>query len=84
MSDHIKVIGGPLDGRAVGPWPSYPDRIVFEYDCVRNPAALQLVSLEISLDDAERLLAEYDFDHDWNVYSFAGWSVQRIPPIQPG
>ena len=80
MSDTIKIIGGPMDGRTVGDWLLHPDRIVFEYDCVREPRTLELVSSELSLVGADRLIAEYDFDRDWNAYSFAGWKVQRAPP----
>jgi hypothetical protein len=80
MSENIKIVGGPLDGRKVGDWTDYPDRIVLEYDCVRNPAAVGLVSAELSIVGADRLIAEYDFDRDWKAYSFAGWTVHRVPP----
>lgn len=87
MEDGIKLIGGPLDGNSMGPWKLYPARMIFDYDCVKNPENLNLVSAEIHVEGAERLIAEYDFDDDWKAYTFAGWTIKRIPiewPRQAG
>lgn len=84
MSEIIKMIGGPLDGHTVGPWEPYPERMVFEYECVRNPSAVNLVSGQVELEGAERLIAEYDFDDGWRAYTFAGWTVKRMPMDRPG
>lgn len=80
MPDAIKMIGGPLDGCSVGPWELYPECMIVEYDCVRDPATLDLVSEQVHLEGAERLIAEYDLDRDWHAYTFAGWTIKRIPP----
>ena len=80
MTDRTRIVGGPMDGRSVGDWDEYPDRIVFEYDCVRNPRAIDLIPAGLPLIGADRLIAEYDLDRGWNTYSFSGWTVQRIPP----
>lgn len=80
MSDTIQIIGGPLDGRVVENWDKHPNRIVLEYDCIHDSRTLELVSAELSVIGADRLIAEYDFDSNWNAFSFAGWRVQRTPP----
>jgi hypothetical protein len=80
MNDRIKIIGGPMDGLQVGDWDEYPDRIILEYDCVRKPNTLALVTPDLPFVGADRLFAEYNFDRGWNAYSFGGWRVQRTPP----
>ena len=80
MSNAMRMIGGPMDGHTIGPWPACPDRVILEYDCARDPDAVRLLSPQLSVTGADRLIAEYGFDHDWMAYSFAGWTVRRIPP----
>jgi hypothetical protein len=81
MSNAIRMIGGPMDGQSIGPWPAYPDHVIFEFDCARDPRWICLLSPQLSLMGADKLIAEYGFDRDWMAYSFAGWTVRRIPPV---